>query len=57
MKKSIKKKTIEDFALQNIVEVLRLWLSIIKVIEKYLRYNTFGFVDLLGNGDNRVVFF
>jgi len=57
----IKKKTIEDFALQNANSrsSFKLWLSIIKLADWETPDDitaTFGSADLLGNGSNRVVF-
>lgn len=57
----IKKKSIEDFALQNSGSrnSLRLWLSLIKCadwIEPADIFQSFASSDLLGNGSNRVVF-
>lgn len=57
----IKKKTIEDFALQNANSrsSLRMWLTIIKMADWETPEDitaTFGSADLLGNGSNRVVF-
>ena len=57
----IKKKSIEDFALQNARSrgSFKLWLTFIK----YANWSepgdikaTFGSSDLLGNGSNRIVF-
>ena len=57
----IKKKTIEDFALQNANSrsSFKLWLSIIKLADWEIPEDitaTFSSADLLGNGSNRVVF-
>lgn len=57
----IKKKTIEDFALENANSrsSFKLWLSIIKMSDWKIPEDivaTFGSADLLGNGSNRVVF-
>jgi len=57
----IKRKSIEDFALQNARSrsSFRLWLALLKRAnwaEPGDITETFGSADLLGNGSNRVVF-
>ena len=57
----IKRKSIEDFAVQNARSrsSFRLWLTFLKLAdwaEPGDIMKTFGSADLLGNGSNRVVF-
>ena len=57
----IKRKSIEDFALQNARSrsSFRIWLTLLKQAdwnEPGDIAETFGSADLLGNGSNRVVF-